>query len=196
MCSHCNFVVGSTQDHHTISAVSFSHWNFPFIFYLISCLFVERGKKQFCLHELCPEPSQPIISAQLPLFFPLCQANRDPTNVSLKAVFTPTTDCPETSRCVVCWFRAWMCCVGAHTHHTSSLLTECRCFGFSRVIVTVGALKYLPTTVSRGTRTSVSHLFLKQSGWNCIAQSLPLSSLFPSFLLPTGRAQIVNQGCV
>lgn len=72
-----------------------------------------------------------------------------------------------------------VCRTHTHTHHTSSTLIECRCFGFSRVIVAVGALKSLSRAVRGGPSTSVSHLFFKQRGWNCIPHSFP-----PSFFPP------------
>lgn len=68
-------------------------------------------------------------------------------------------------------------CAG-HTHPTSPTLIECRCVGFSRLIIAVGALKCLPTAVRGGTDTSVSHLFFKLWDWNWITPSLPPSRVF------------------
>lgn len=64
-----------------------------------------------------------------------------------------------------------------HTQPASFTLIECRCFGLNRVMVAVGSLKCLPTAVGGGTNTSVSHLFFKLWGWNCIPHSLPNISL-------------------
>lgn len=49
----------------------------------------------------------------------------------------------------------------AHTHSTSSAVIECRCFGFGRLTVAVGALKCLPTAVREGDKYKCLAIFFQ-----------------------------------
>lgn len=91
------------------------------------------------------------------------------------------------------WFRACVCVQDTHTYtrSTPSTLIECRCFGFSRLIVAVGVLKHLPTAVRVGADTSFSHLFFKLWIWsnntNPFHASLHSSFFFCYCFLYSGR---------
>ena len=75
------------------------------------------------------------------------------------------------------------------TNRTSSSRTECRCFGFSRVIAAVGSLKSLPAAVRGETSWSVSHIFYKRPGWKCIPHS---STNLPSIFFPPAHCECTD----